>query len=169
MTCNDCEAGPLDFGHVAKHPLEQLTILFDFTTQIAHYWQENESVQAGSIRRPSIADGFVYQAQTTGTTAAREPRWSRSAGTLTQDGSVSWEAISASPDNAIDPVVSVSASCDLDLSIIGTPDFTSYSGKVVVGTGTAGGDYQVLCSVTTQSGAVLVGVALVQVRDRLPC
>lgn len=56
--------------------------------------QDNEA-ESGSIIRPTVDNGFFFQATTAGTSGSAEPSWNLTLGGITNDGGVAWETVHA--------------------------------------------------------------------------
>jgi hypothetical protein len=57
-------------------------------------WQASTYYVVGRVVKPTVANGFYYEAQTSGTTGASQPTWPTTLGNTVVDGGVTWEAIS---------------------------------------------------------------------------
>ena len=53
-------------------------------------WAATTAVTIGQVYRPTVANGFVYTANTTGTTASTQPTWPTTVGSTVVDGTVTW-------------------------------------------------------------------------------
>jgi hypothetical protein len=53
-------------------------------------WQANTGVYHGYLCQPTVANGYKYRAQYQGTTAATEPTWPTTPGSVVSDGTTIW-------------------------------------------------------------------------------
>lgn len=161
----DCGSEALDFGTVAKHPGERLTLELNFFPNLADFWEPGEIYRIGDVARSLLPNGFAHRALTDGTSQNREPQWVRQQGGITPDGSVSWETIAAG-NNGVDIIVAASATPAAGITVPIPVTWDGALAKVTVEGGSVGADYPLECQVTTQRGAILVGILEVQVRKR---
>jgi hypothetical protein len=155
----------LDFGTVAKHPNERITLEFNFYPNLADYWEPGHIYRAGDIARPLLPNGFAHMALTDGTSENREPKWAKTTGGVTKDGSLTWESIPAG-NNGVDIIVAAGATPSAGLGIPIPVTWDGSLAQVTIDGGSLGADYPLQCQVTTQRGAILVGIMEVQVRSR---
>ncbi|RME56705.1 hypothetical protein D6779_10105 [Candidatus Parcubacteria bacterium] len=88
-------------------------------------WGANVAVKKGDRRRPTVANGFVYECTVAGTTGATEPTWPTISGQTIIDGNVTWKAVSQS--------VGIT---NMDISVAGAYNIVS---KRIYRTNTSGG------------------------------
>lgn len=53
-------------------------------------WAATTALSLGAIRRPTVANTYLYEVTTAGTTAAAQPAWPTTVGATVADGSVTW-------------------------------------------------------------------------------
>lgn len=56
-------------------------------------WQANTVYASGTIVTPTVANGFVFQAITAGTSGGSQPAWPTTSGATVGDNTVTWQAI----------------------------------------------------------------------------
>jgi hypothetical protein len=64
------------------------TVTEDDTTATA--WAATTALSLGAIRRPTVANTYLYEVTTAGTTAGAQPTWPTTVGATVTDGSVTW-------------------------------------------------------------------------------
>lgn len=64
------------------------TVTENGTSEIA--WDDNQVLSLGALRRPTTANGFVYEVTTAGTTGATEPAWPTVPGNTVVNGTVTF-------------------------------------------------------------------------------
>jgi len=80
----------------------------------ASAWTASTAYAAGAIRRPTTANGNVYQVLTAGTSGATQPTWPTAAGATVQDGTVVW----------ISGILPTNSVCDTSVSNSSTGSMT---------------------------------------------
>ena len=61
-------------------------------------WSASEAILANDERRPTTHNGYVYEAQGSGTTGGSEPTWPTTIGGTVADNGITWECVRAGPD-----------------------------------------------------------------------
>jgi len=130
--------------------------LIDVSGQAAPFWQPNSFVPANGVMRPNDPGqtGYVYKANAAGQTGEVEPAWPTT-GTVV-DGSITWTP-EAPPAAGADAVTSATWTQvnppDATLTITGQAT-SQLTASALIGGGTAGKAYSVVCAVTMTSGQV---------------
>jgi len=139
----------------------------DVSSLSVEVWQAASFVASAGLMRPTSANetGFVYQAASAGQTGTTEPAWPTiAAGTVT-DGSITWTA-EAPPASGQDEIASVAwtqvSPPDAALTITSETN-TDFTARALIGGGTSGNTYEVLCKITMASGAIYPVQIYVQV------
>jgi hypothetical protein len=99
------------FPDVFKDPGETYPVELDLYPMAVSARYQNEVIALNEFVRPSMPNGFSYEATTAGTTGTREPRWPTTIAATVVDGSVTWTC-RAADSNAINTVSSPVAISD---------------------------------------------------------
>jgi len=143
-------------------PADTRTYDVDFFSKAANFWRANEDFGLTEYVRPTLANGFAYQASVAGTSAGAEPRWPKALGLTVVDGSVTWTCVAAGA-NGINAISSPTAASDpTGLTIAGVAVSETRKIRLTVSGGLLGQNYDVVFSFT------LNGVARVA-RHKVEC
>ena len=145
---------------IEKRADEVLELEFDFTRDLEVVWRSGEVYQSDAYIRPTVPNGFEYQATDGGQSSAREPKWPTSIGGTVIDGSVVWTCVDFG-SNATDTVSSHSVTSDSGITIDNV-DITDAIVRCSVSGGS--GCHDVVCQVTTSGGETLALVAQVVIQ-----
>lgn len=151
---------------VTKHPSESLKVRLDLFEICANYREPNESYDAGDFVRPELPNGFEFECTVAGLSGRREPVWSRSIGSNTIDGAVTWTCRAAGANGVMaisDPTGAADPSGGLTISDVSVEETTkilaTYAG------GVHGQDYEAVFTFTL-NGVTRVVRQAVKVRRR---
>lgn len=138
-----------------KHPTEVKDYSLDLADFLAVKWQPDRAYVSANFVRPTIANGFEYEATTGGRSGRREPTWPIVAAQTVNDGSVVWTARTpgVAGQDTITGVPSWSA--EAGLTVDSSSNTTSTVTAILSG-GTDGESYLATVTVVTVAGLTLV-------------
>ncbi len=140
---------------------------YDFDVGLASVtaWDEDMSIAASGIIRPSVGNGFVYTATAAGQTGALEPAWPITVGGTVTDGSLTWTA-GAPPVTGQDTISTVTwtqvSPPDATLTITSETN-TNLVASALIGAGTSGNAYTIEVKATMASGAIYIAVIVMTI------
>lgn len=136
-----------------KNASETRTIEVDFFAKAAVLWRGNEDWSLNEQIRPTVANGYAYQATTPGTSGANEPRWPKTLAATVADGSVIWTCIAAGANgvNAITSPSAVSDPTGLTISAVSVVETRKI--RCTIAGGTLGQEYDAVFSFTLDGQA----------------
>jgi hypothetical protein len=141
---------------ITKSANEKLILEFEFARALEYKWKPGRVYSLNAFVRPTVLNGFEYQATTAGQSGSREPRWPTTVDETVSDGSVVWTAV-AFADNASDSISTQTVTSDAGLTIAGvTRDETRVLATVSAGTGT----HKVVAKITTVTTAEIFEYAV---------
>lgn len=122
----------------------------DLSARLRIGWIAGRAYPANDTVRPSVANGFAFQASAAGQAGAVEPVWPTTLNGTIVDGSITWTAI-APGTNALDPIASVVWNIiDNDGTLsVATQSHTNEEATVALAGGKAESTYRIQALVTT--------------------
>jgi hypothetical protein len=147
---------------------ECLPFIVDTSQRVVSEWQPSSLYVASTVLRPTDVNetGFWYQNTAEGQSGPIEPSWSTPAGSVTQDGSLTWTALvpPASGEDTISSVAWVQLNPpDGALSISGETN-DALTASAYLGGGSSGKVYTVNAVVTMASGAIYIAQIILTVQ-----
>lgn len=148
-----------------KDPDEVMPIRLDWYKFCANIAERNERYDLGEVVRPETPTGFAYQAQNTGVTASRKPRWPLVLTQTILDGSVTWLCIEAETNglNTLETPTAYSDPPGLTIGSLVVEEACKLS--CTYADGLLDQDYAAVFTVTL-NGLIRIARQLVQVRRR---
>jgi hypothetical protein len=135
-----------------KDPDVEATYSIDWSRELVTEAKRDQDFTLGAFARPHLGTGFYYEATTAGRTAARYPRWPRSAGETVNDGSVVWTA--RAPSAATLPSVASATWTVPDGITLESQSEDGFFTHVTLSGGTDGESYELTCRMTDSNGVI---------------
>lgn len=128
-------------------------------------WEQNEPYSLLDFIRPTVANGFSYEATTVGTSGSKEPRWPTIIGNTVTDGSVTWSCRAAA-SGGVNAITAPSATSDpTGLTIASVSVSESHKILATYSGGALGQSYDAVYSFTLD-GVTRIARQRVHVRKR---
>jgi hypothetical protein len=78
---------------VGGKPITGKTVVVTAANSWTQQWSGTIAYNAGEIRRPTVANGFVYRVAVAGTSSVTQPTWPTVIGQTVVDGGVTWTCV----------------------------------------------------------------------------
>lgn len=136
----------------------------DWQGWLAAYWEPDQDVTVGQVRRPTSANGFEFRCTTAGHSAAEEPPWPTTLAATVQDGSAVWTCQAVSAASLLATVSSVS--CTAPDGIAATAEQAGQITDVTIDAtdSIAPSDYDIVFTATLSDGDVAPATFRARVR-----